>query len=298
MADLRLLGDDVPVTDQAAKARARSRLEAVMQGEDVRPRPNIVWRPVAAAAAAILVTLATWTLLDRSIEPPDARRPALLQLATAASSQAAPAVPAGSFVYTRSRVEAVSSDVSVSGEELGSEIITSRRETWIARDGSGLLIERRIGLDAVREERTPGGPGTFRFGDVNELPTDPGALFDAIMGAGFLDGPDDDFAVLSGIGALLRDPFVSPAHREALFRIVASMEGVQVDEEYLDPVGRIGIGVSLRDSSRSVILVFEPGTSRLLAEAESRDGAVIYRASYLESAVVSARGKRPDHVKA
>ncbi len=169
---------------------------------------------------------------------------------------------------------------------------------WIAEDGSGLLIERRIGLDSVREERTPGGPGTFRLGDVNELSTEPEALRDAIQGPGLLDEPENDFAVLSRIGALLRDPYLSPAHREALFLIVANMEGLRVDEEYLDPVGGIGIAVSLQDQTRSVTLVFEHGTARLLAEEESRDGAVIFEASYLETAVVAALGERPGGAEA
>lgn len=135
---------------------------------------------------------------------------------------------------------------------------------------------------------------------MDQLPTQPQALLEAIMGPGFLDEPDDEFEVLSGIGALLRDSYVSPAHREALFLIVEDMEGVEVEENYRDPFGRLGIAVSLRDSTQSVTtLVFEPGTSRLLAERESRaDGAFVFEASYLETAVVSARGERPSEAKA
>lgn len=297
MADLKVFGDDAPVTDPAAKARARARLEHAIQSEGVRPRSRVAWRPFAAAAAAALVTVASWSLLQSSIDPSTTPKPPLqetplLQLAMAASSQPAPTIPVGSFVYTRSRVRATSSDVSATGDELGSEVITSRRETWIAEDGSGLMIDNRIGPVAAEAETTRGGPGTFPVPDFDELPTAPAALLDAIMGPGYLDDPDGGFEVLSGIGALLRDPFVSPAHREALFLIVEDMEDVEVEENYRDPVGRFGIAVSLSDGSRSVILVFESGTSDLLMEGEERDGG-IFEALYLETAIVSARGERP-----
>lgn len=284
MADLRLLGDDVPVTDDAAKARARSRLDRAIGQERAASSRHPLRRWGAVAAAIIALSLVTTLFL---------RGTPILQLAAVASTQPAPTIPAGSFVYTRSEVSATSSDVSVTGDEMGFVIVTSRRETWIADDGSGLMLERLIRPVSAELERTTEGPGTFRFPNVDQLPTEPEALLDAITGPGFLDGPDDGFEVLSGIGALLRDSYVSPAHREALFLIVEDMKGVEVEENYRDPLGRLGIAVSLSDSSRSVTLVFEPGTSRLLSESESRDGAVVFEASYLETAVVSARGERP-----
>jgi hypothetical protein len=297
MADLRMLGDDVPVTDPVAKARARARLEDVIQQEQVRPRTHISWRRFAAAAAvaAALVTLASWSLLQRSIAPspvPSTQETALLQLAMVASSQAAPTTPVGSFVYTRSRVRAKSSDVIVTGEELGSQIVTSHRETWVAQDGSGLILERRIHPASTRTERIEVGPGSLRLPDFDELPTRPLDLLEAIMRSEYLGQPDDGFETLSGIGALLRDPYVSPAHRQALFLIVRDMEGVEVDENYRDPLGRLGVAVSLGDGARSVILVFEPGTSRLLMEGEDRAGRV-FQAVYIETAVVSAIGGTP-----
>jgi hypothetical protein len=284
MADLKVLGDDVPMTDDAAKDLARSRLDRAIERELAASSRIALRRWGAVAAAIIALSVATPLFL---------RGDALLELAAVASTGPAPSIPIGSFVYTRARVRATSTDNDVTNGESGSRIITSRRETWIAQDGSGLVLDRGI-RPASEAERTAGGPGTFRYPNLDQLPTQPQALLDAIMGPGFLDEPDDGFGVLSGIGALLRDSYVSPAHREALFLIVESMEGVEVVENYRDPVGRLGIAVSLRDSTQSVTLVFEPRTSRLLAERESRDeGAFIFEASYLETAVVSARGERP-----
>jgi len=282
MTDLRLLGDDVPVTDDAAKARAMARLDLAIEQERAASSRHSLRRWAAVAAAVIALTVATTLFLQGT---------PLLQLAAVASTQPTPKVPTGSYVYTRSEVTASISDVSVTGEELGSAVVTSRRETWIAEDGSGLMLEQPI-RPAAEVERTTGVPGEFRFSDLDRFPTEPDALFDEIMGSGFLDGPDDGFEMLSGIGALLRDPYVSAAHREALFLIVAGMEGVEVEENFRDPLGRLGIAVSLSDGTRTVILVFEPGTSRLLTEGEEREGG-IFEAVYIETAIVSARGERP-----
>jgi hypothetical protein len=98
---------------------------------------------------------------------------------------------------------------------------------------------------------------------------------------------------LSGIGALLRDAYVDPAHRRALFLIVQSIEGVDVLEGYRDPLGRLGTALSLRDGARSVTLVFEPRTSRLLEESETNVGGTFYEATYLQTGIVRAIGKRP-----
>jgi hypothetical protein len=76
-----------------------------------------------------------------------------------------------------------------------------------------------------------------------------------IMGPCFLDQPNDDLEIFTTIGTLLRDSYVDPAHREGLFLIVEGIEGVEVEANHRDPLGRLGTAVTLRDSTRSVTLV-------------------------------------------
>lgn len=293
IAELRVLGDDAPMTDPAAKGRARSRLDRAIARERAASTRRRLQRWGAVAAAIVSISIATPLFLREAADRHPAS-PALLQLAAAASTQPPSSIPDGWFVYTRARVRATITDIDVTTGEMESQNVVSRRETWIAQDGSGLIVERRTRPPAAQVEGTSGGPGTFRFPNLDHLPTQPQALLDAIMGPGFLDEPDDGFEVLSGIGALLRDSYVSPAHREALFLIVEGMEGVEVENNYRDHLGRLGVAVSLRDSTQSETLVFEPGTSRLLAEREWRDdGAFVFEASYLETAIVPGRGERP-----
>jgi hypothetical protein len=290
LAELIMLGDDAPATDETAKARARSRLDRAIERERVASTRTAVWRWGAVAAAIVAVSVATSVILRGAADRP-LGSPALMELAAVASVQPPPSVPAGSYVYTRAQVRAsVTSPGGTTGETV---IVGSQRETWIASDGSGLVLERPLPLGSGDARRVTAEPGTLRFTNLDQLPTEPEALQDVIMKPGLLDEPDDDFEVLSGIGALLRDSYVSPAHRRALFLIVEGVEGVQVEEGYHDSLGRLGTAVSLRDGGRSVTLVFEPQTSRLLAERETHADGTLSQATFVETAVVSAVGERP-----
>jgi hypothetical protein len=292
-AELRRLGDDMPAMDEAAKGRARARLDEEIRRVRVRPRPHVMWRPIAAAGAAALVAVASWVVLDRSIDRPARREPPLLQLAAVASTQPLPSVPAGSFVYTSARVSATVTSTNIATGATESVTVESRRETWIAADGSGLILERPVPSGSRETERIRGGTGKLRFTDLDQLPTEPQALLDEIVRPGFLDGPDDDLEILAGIGVLLRDSYVDPAHREGLFLIVEGIHGVEVEENHRDPLGRLGTAVTLRDSNRSVMLVFQARSSRLLAERETRADGSFFEATYLETAIVRAVGERP-----
>jgi hypothetical protein len=291
-AELMKLGDDVPTTDASAKARAKARLDAAIERERAGSARSSLWRWPAVAAAIVVVAVATSVVLRQAAHGPQGS-PALLQLAAVASTQPPPAVPAGSFVYMRSRVRATSTDSDVGAEETTTVVHTSLRETWIATDGSGLILERPLGPGPGSSKRIPAEPGDLRFPSLDQLPTEPEALLEIIRRPGFLDEPDDDFEVLSGIGALLRDAYVDPAHREALFLIVQGIEGVDVVEGYRDPLGRLGTALSLREGARSVTLVFELRTSRLLEEGETNVGETSYQATYLETGIVRAIGERP-----
>jgi hypothetical protein len=183
------------------------------------------------------------------------------------------------------------------GREEKTVVVELSRETWIARDGSGLIVEHPIGEpgDATRIEAAA---GELRFVELNGLPTEPGALLEALYAPGLLDEPDDDLEVLSGIAALLRDAYASPAHRRALFEIVQGIEGVEVTEGFLDPSGRSGTAVSLSDEVRTVRLVFDPETSRLLFEGESRTDGTFFESTYLRAVIVLAAGERPNSTTA
>lgn len=294
-AELRGLGDDVPETDVAAKARARSRLQAAIERERAASARISLKRWGAVAAAIVAVALATSFILRGPADRP-LGSPALLELAAVAATQPPLRVPAGSFVYTLARVRATITDVDITTGETKRVVVALRRETWIAPDGSGLILERPLRPGSGGSKRFPAEPGTLRLPNLDQLPTEPEALLKAIKGPGFLDEPTDDFGVLSGIGALLRDSYVDPSHRKALFLIVEGIEGIDVVEDYRDPLGRRGTALSLRDRGRSVTLVFEPRASRLLEEGETHEDGAFFDATYLETAIVKAVGERPGEV--
>jgi hypothetical protein len=291
VAELRRLGADVVESDPAAKARARARLDRAIQRELAGPRLPAFPRWGAVAAAIVALSLFASLLVGGDRPEPN---PALLELSSVASQGTAPAIPAGSFVYTRSKVRTTSTSTGVTNNEQATIIVESLRETWIAEDGSGLLLLRQIDPSPGEIDRVEGGPDTLRFVSLNGLPTEPQALRDRIRGSPYLDFPDDDIELLSSIAALLRDSYASSAHREALFRIVARLPGVVVAEGEVDPEGRAATAVSLTTPARSILLLFDPETSRLLAEFDERTDGRLSEAVYLETAVVSEVGERPE----
>ena len=291
-AELRQLGDDVPEKDDAAKARARSRLDGAIERERAASPRGALKRWITVAAAIVAVSITASLVLREAADLPRPE-PALLRLAAVASTQPPSSVPAGSFVYTRSNQRATvdSTDIETGAEERAT--VESIRETWIAADGSGQILDRPIPLGSGEPRRFRGGPGTFQATTLAQFPTEREALLDAIMGPGYLDNPDDDLEMFAGIGTLLRDSYVDPAHREGLFRIIEGIDGIEVEVDHRDPLGRLGTAVTLRDSTRSVTLVFQPRTSRLLAEREIRADGTYFAATYLQVAIVDAVGERP-----
>lgn len=291
-AALRGLRAEVPRVDPSAKARAWSRLERSIDDERAARRRRRSWRWGAVAASIAASATLTSVLVSQSTDRGDIQQP-LIRLAAVAAAQPPPSIPPGSFAYTRARVEVARSSTDIATGETGTAIVGIIRETWVASDGSGSVVESPIDRGSGEPETTTAKPGTLRLVALDRFPTDAEGLLEAIVGAGYLDEPDDDVELLAGVAALLRDSYASPAHRTALFDIVAGIDDVVVQERYPDPAGRMGTAVTLHRGGRSVTLVFEPSTSRLLAEREDRAGETVFEAAYLETGVVDELGGRP-----
>src|SRR6185503_5991617 len=85
-AELRQLGDDVPKTDDAAKARARSRLDGAIERERAASPRSALKRWITVAAAIVAVSITASLVLREAADLPRPE-PALLRLAAVASTQ-------------------------------------------------------------------------------------------------------------------------------------------------------------------------------------------------------------------
>jgi hypothetical protein len=291
----------------------------------------VVGVTVPAAAAALVITLLApdghegrKTVAGRHAAT--SVRPRTLAAALDSLSLVADAQPAepgpgpGQFEYTESvalnwidtynNTAATSYNVSY----------TERRQAWIGSNGSGRIVESytnpQLGTAkdragwiaagrpslAVPPSDDTFGPGQLSNGppNLNKLPDDPAklaALLSARRIEGGPKGPAEDFVQ---IGDLLRETYVRPSLRAAIFTVAKSIPGVRLVGTVTDQAGRSGIGLAyvhawpaLGEIGKSV-LVFDPKTSKLIAEetfvTHTRTGKTVLNSwtDYLKSGVVDS----------
>jgi hypothetical protein len=286
---------------------------------------------LAVSAAAALVITQLWpggqegrkhvAVPHASVGPPPGTLAAALDsLSLTASAQPVEPSPGpGQFEYTDESslnwidtYNTPSTSYNVSYNE--------RRQAWIGPDGSGRIVETysnpqlgsakdRAGWIADGRPRLAVPPTDSTFGrgqlstgppNLNRLPDDPAklaALLSARKIEGGPKGPAEDFVQ---IGDLLRETYVRPALRAAIFTVAERIPGVRLLGTVTDQVGRSGIGLAYvsawpaQGEIGKSVLVFDPKTSKMIAEESfvtyTKTGKTVLMAwtDYLKSGVVSS----------
>jgi hypothetical protein len=324
---MRQIAADVPLEDDEARSRARARLEAQIADEtapssrrfDNISRPH--GRLVAAATIAALVAV---VLLVQTVLPPDTGGPSraqatLNELAAVAAVGETPALAPGQFLYVKTAgvVTRTQSHLSLGGS--WTFIVRVRRETWLASDGSGRIVEHvgrpRFATPEDRETwrragspplpRRPLYPSNFEPGelaplDLGALPRDPDSLADLIDAGGATGTSAKERGdPIDTIANLLGNVPASADLRSALFKAAARLTGIVTLGAVRDPVGRSGIAVALVRSSVRTELIFDAESSALLArivtqlDGEGHPFRVLARSTYKERGVVDSTHARP-----
>jgi hypothetical protein len=96
---------------------------------------------------------------------------------------------------------------------------------------------------------------------LRTLPTDPEQML-AVLRSRNSGDPDRDRRAWTAIGDMLRESYLPPAQRAALFRAAKLIPGVTVVEAATDAVGSVGIAVARVDDEQGVRyeLIFDPET--------------------------------------
>ena len=297
-------------------------------------------RLVAAGVGLMALVVALPILLfggGDAVQPAAAQ--VLHQVAAVALAQEPQGPPEpGQFLYTRSRdayISAVAYDPRIErgqcvapqpceATDEWSVLVPSEREAWIGPDGSGRVRrvsratrfvtagQREAWVKAGRPELPAGGQvedsglSGSGFLDTSDLPTEPEALRRLIEARKILGGPPGEAETFVLIGDMLRESYLPPAFRAALYEATAELPGVKLLGEVRDPLGRPGIGVAYANDKRGTReeLIFSPETSWLLAEREvvvsPKSGRLEFppgtetgSATYLESRLVDSIEDRP-----
>jgi hypothetical protein len=313
----------------ARPARAANGGRRVRSAARMLPRVAAVVTVSGAAAALVITLLAPGGHEGRknvagprasAISRPSTVAGALGSLSLAADRQPVEPPPGpGQFQYTAS--SALNWIDTYNGPTTSYNVsYTERRQIWIGSDGSGRIVETysspqlgsakdRAGWIAagrpslaVPPTDSTFGPGQLSDGppNLNRLPADPAklaALLEARKIEGGPQGPAEDFVQ---IGDMLREDYVRPALRAAIFTVAERIPGVRLLGTVTDQDGRSGIGlayVSAWPAQREIgksVLVFDPKTSKLIAEESlvtyTKTGKTVLTAwtDYLKSGVVNS----------
>ncbi|GAA4077578.1 CU044_5270 family protein [Nonomuraea soli] len=276
MDDLKLLREmraGVPEPDADRMRALRKR--ALRRGRRWPVMPSVL--VVALAAAAVVVATA-----ERPQVTQPAQRTVLLnaesaleQAARTVERRAAPSEPrAGQWQYTRSLVVQPST-----GER-------REQESWIRYDGRQTASRRPDGT--VRVVDVPPDPGDDDlppqgyWRKLNALPTDPDDLIRHVTGdrhwidlpkeegsKGEEDPADRAYRVL---GVYLDQQAIMPPKLEAaIFRALARIPGVTIEQGVADAAGRAGLGMYRPEAGYDPAVsrryrIFDPATYRVLAD--------------------------------
>jgi hypothetical protein len=155
---------------------------------------------------------------------------------------------------------------------------TYHRDIWIAHNGDAVLEDGGVPLPPGPQPVLPAGsgfgtlgnkPGWLTWDEIYALPTDPAKLGPLLTrdSTGLAYGSPAKNLWSTVVGLLVETP-ASPALREALYDVAASIPGVAVNGDYTDSLGRTGTALRLGDQT----LVIDPANGQLLAWIDAEPG--------------------------
>ena len=270
-----------------------------------------------ALGLAALAAAGVGLLVGGSHGPASASAATVLKkVASVARAQPAPIAQPGQFVYTKTQYTAL--DTYVDKNTSYGALIPWSRESWIGPTGGSMrevpgeprfLTERdrNTWIAAGRQPLTgpdASQPETLSPAKPLDLPTDPAALYARLKDEAVHFGPRLYDEMFVEVGDSLRETNASAAQRAALYAVAARIPGVELVGTVTDAAGRRGVAVAKDDVVNHVrsTLVFDPDTSRLLAEEEETlagnslglpAGTRIETITYLVTAIVDSIGARP-----
>jgi hypothetical protein len=287
---------DVAPYASTAKAAARQRLLA----QAGPPASEFRWRRVCmvgVAASSVLAVGAAVMHIQIATEPPQATvltAPALTTMSvTEVLGRAASAVDDeltprdDQFVVVESQAMYQASEFGPDGEKRWFD--HTHRTIWQSADGNkeGVIrVETQrpteqpgwpippMAYEWMRTELSPLGrcvlPENERtdYASLRKLPADRDGMRRHLYDRAAAPGATADDLAWERAGTLLRETYLPPAQRAALFQAIATIDGVSVVDGVEDAAGRTGIGVGRVDFSfrTRTDLIFDRETYQLLGE--------------------------------
>lgn len=243
-----------------------------------RPRAWLVLATVAAAVALATVVTLPRTLPEEQLGASPAAAAVLERAAVAATAYSG--VAGGRYAYTKARTlyAGISAD-----ERPFAVLYPSVRQTWVAADGSGRVVEVegepiflgprdrerwqaagasipprdridklvRAHYRAVSPDLLAADPEQLNLKQLDQLlsavpqlSTDPDRLERIIRAYSEKKDPPVEAQMFNQVSGLLHSPYASAELRAALYRVLARIHGVELAGQRRDAAGRLGTAIS------------------------------------------------------
>jgi hypothetical protein len=304
MSALRELRSEVPEPSGEALRVAEARFRAEMRVAVPAPRPvawRFAWRAGLAAGLAALVAVGVVSIRGghAPAPPPDAGRSTgptaagplravsaaqVLDLAAHAAETSGEIAPKPNqfIVY-----ESITMYQAFVGEQ-SRYLYRTKRKIWLSADGTRTGALRVEHLDPIAYPGWPIPPEATRaagsvellplcpttgapprdYVHLSTLPTDPDGMLAHLRASAAGGKGDANYRLWTAAGDLLRESYLPPAQRAALYRAIKLIPGVELVDRAEDAAGRTGVAVGFVDTQRGIRdqLIFAPDTYRFLGE--------------------------------
>jgi hypothetical protein len=153
------------------------------------------------------------------------------------------------------------------------------RQEWLASDGSGQQVGYSPGCGGngntfTQSWGTSGNGIDFDYLAWQGLPTQPIAMEAAIVRR--FEGGHANNAITFLLATGVLNFTAPPAVRSALFRMLATLPGVQYLGKVTDPLGRSGDTIGLIEKAGDLVVIFDSKTSQVLDETPTPHGGPLH----------------------
>jgi hypothetical protein len=273
------VGGPRPETLAAARARldaavARTGREHATTPHRVPRQPRMPRRRVLVLAGVFAVALVgalVVPVLNLGGAPVDSAAAQALRDFAVVAGQQPDTWSQAPYWHTRS---VYTNEISEPGE-------TFERDMWVAADPAAVSVLRDTGVPVGDRPLGTGDPGVHEFtvrfsagcklwtwAELGDVTTDPVELAAMLREVGRGYGPNPDYELFTNVTGLLIESPASPALRQALWEVAATVPGVTVREDVTDSLGRVGTEVARTEDETSFIV--DPNTGWILEWAYSQ----------------------------
>ncbi|MEU7741530.1 CU044_5270 family protein [Nonomuraea sp. NPDC049158] len=232
-----------------ASPAAQSAARAALLARAARPRPKRRWAMRALAVAASAVVIATGATVFQSLGggegqptlPAANAQVVLTRIAATVQEKDFTPPRDDQWIYTEMRVRSHEKDIL--GKRLTPQTpLTSKiHEFWTRADGKrvGYMVRGKL-MTTNPGDRTP--ENTYAM--VAALPTDPDKLLAKFRKIHAVPDADQDDWIFLRFAVTLQQNVPPPAQEAAIFKAMAKLSGVTVNESAVDDEGRPALSVS------------------------------------------------------